>query len=147
MLTSESFERGLVAASVIAANLRHAYQMWKLFPALKICKVISSDFQENYDTRRVTDGFENVFVKLAYGSISHLVVHDVIANTTTVMPFRSLGKLKDATGRRMRENMLHEWRDENNVSYNVTLEQAESFIEHSWLRQPDGTRTPKSQAF
>lgn len=124
IIATDRSERGLIAASVIAAsviaaNLRRAHLNWKLFRALTTSKVISTDFQENYETRRVTHGFESDVTKLAYGAISHFIVHDLIRHTTTVMPFRSVAKLRDATGRRMREPAIHEWRDEDKVLFHV----------------------------
>ena len=141
-------ESGLVAATAIAATLQRAYRAWNMFPSLESCKVVCSDFQENYETHCMTDSFDSHGpTTLSYGAISHLILYDIVGNCTTVVPFRSPAKLRDITGQRMRETMIHEWRDEDDLPHHSPLEQAEPFFEQAWLRMADGTRTPKPRDF
>lgn len=69
-----------------------------------------------------------------------------MAHTTTVLPFRSLVKLTEATGKRMRETALHEWRDKHDTPYHISVDQAEPLMEGAWSTQTDGTRQPEREA-
>ena len=118
----------MLAAAVVAGNIHHAMKMNALFPALRTCKIVSSDFEVRDD-----EGY-NIWQDggseqgLCHGALSELVVHDVLKSTTTIMPLRAPWRQGDRL-RRMRDTTIHVWRNEEDESFTGPLSTIEPVIE------------------
>ena len=140
----------MLAAAVVAVNIHHAMKMNALFPALRTCKVVSSDFEERDDEGNTfwRDGGSDL-EGLSHGPLSELVVHDVLKSTTTIMPFRAPRVRRGDHLRRMRDTTMHAWRNEEDELFIGPLTTIEAVIERpGFIGESDTTvpSKPKSKA-
>lgn len=125
---------GLPAAAMLAVNLQRAYRRGVL-PALKTCRIISSDFElTEAEIPSQTDWYDDFnpddpFWSLSVGGICEIVVHDIMRDRTIVMPFRRTKPWPDRDSARYREQRVFEWHDENDVAYLVSLDDIEERLD------------------
>ena len=133
-LHSQLEEAGVLAAATIAANLHHAKHTAGIFPSLHTCKILSSDFEvprNEWSNLWQNDGPPHS--GQSYGAASELIVHDVLNPATTIMPFRSIYRLDGDNLNRMRESVVHQWRNAADEAFEGSLSTVEPLIEGEWV--------------
>lgn len=123
---------GLPAAAKLAINLQRAYRRGAL-PALKTCRIISSEFElTNTEILNQTHHESSLYDPLwalSIGGISEIVVYDVMKYQTIVMPFRRTKQWSDFEDGSLREQKVFEWRDGNDVAHLVSLKDIEQDLD------------------
>ena len=127
-------ETGVLAAATVAVNLRRALNTGDAFPSLKKCLIVSSDFEVADDDGDgvFRDGWEEC-PGLSYGEISEFVVHNVLEESTRIMPIHSkycYDGINDLE--RMRDRAIFFWRRANDKIVEVTVSAAEPLMEGMW---------------
>jgi hypothetical protein len=146
---------GVPAATVLALQLFRAWNHWKMFPSLRHCRVISSEWEPTDEDLELHQFFDQEdHIPMQSGGITEIVSHDILNNRTSVYPFRSIHTrphwrhenriIDDICDRPNspgpRRQKIYEWRSDDNVPYVVSIEQIEPVIEGYWTIANDGTR-------
>ena len=148
---------GFQAATVMALQLHRAFEYWKIFPSLKLCRVISSDWEPSNE--ELLDEYRNFWMNywsqsFSYGIVQEVITHDVLAHHTHIAPFKCTGSAEGAYGHDAKRTKLspprmqkiYEWRDNDDAARLVSLEDIEPYVEGCWTVSADGTRQPSMLA-
>ena len=147
-------ERGIQGAATTALHLLRALKYWKIFPALEVCKVISSDWEPTDDEIESTNFEECGWMDvLGHGAVSELITHDVIKEKISIAPCRSIdigwngNNLGSENHPAPRHHKKYEWRNDHNEPFLVSINQAELWVEGCWETWDDDTRRPTASGY
>ena len=124
-----------------------------MFPNLQLCRIVSCDWEPS-DEEFMHDGNLGDFWNnnacwrpLGHEIIREIITHDIVEDQTRITPFRRIkviewpeGSFVRAAQPSSRAQRCHEWRDDDDIPYMVSLEEIEPYMEGCWSRHADGTR-------